>query len=89
MLWKRVAELKRYPSTARLNGWEGKVIVRAVVRNDGHLAELTVRESSGYEVLDRAALDAVRLACPLKLKHHLFGKPHVVVHIPISYTLTN
>jgi protein TonB len=87
MLWHRVAELKRYPSSARLNGWEGKVVVRAVVREDGHLAELTVRESSGYEELDRAAMDTVRLACPLKLSREL-GRAHVVVQIPISYSLT-
>ena len=36
-LWRRVAELKRYPSSARLNGQEGKVILKAVIRADGHL----------------------------------------------------
>ena len=30
-LWRRVAELKRYPSSARLNGQEGKVILKAVI----------------------------------------------------------
>lgn len=89
MLWKRVAELKRYPASARLNGWEGRVVVRAVIQMDGHLTNLSVAESSGHETLDQAAMDAVRLACPLKLKHKLFGRSTVVVQVPISYTLTN
>ncbi len=73
-LWRRVAELKRYPASARLNGQEGKVILKAVIRSDGHLAEVTVQKSSGHHILDTAAIEAVRLACPLHMKHAI-GKP--------------
>ena len=54
-LWRRVADLKRYPSSARMNGEEGKVIVKAVIRSDGHLADVSVKKSSGHELLDAAA----------------------------------
>lgn len=87
-LWRRVAELKRYPSSARLNGLEGKVVLKAVIRSDGHLAEVTVQKSSGHSVLDAAAMEAVRLACPLHMKHEL-GKPQIVVNLPIVYSLAN
>jgi len=87
-LWRRVAELKRYPSSARLNGLEGKVVLKAVIRSDGHLAEVTVQKSSGHSVLDAAAIEAVRLACPLHMKHEL-GKPQIVVSLPIVYSLAN
>jgi len=87
-LWRRVAELKRYPSSARLNGLEGKVVLKAVIRSDGHLAEVTVQKSSGHSVLDAAAMEAVRLACPLHMKHEL-GKPQIVVSLPIVYSLAN
>ena len=85
-LWRRVAELKRYPSSARMSGQEGKVILKAVIRSDGHLADVSIQRSSGYELLDAAAIEAVKLACPLHMKHSL-DKPQVVVSLPIVYSL--
>ncbi|HRI36948.1 MAG TPA: energy transducer TonB [Nitrospira sp.] len=87
-LWRRVAELKRYPSVARLNGQEGKVILKAVIRSDGQLADVVVQKSSGHSVLDEAAIEAVKLACPLHMKQAI-GKPQIVVSLPIVYSLAN
>jgi protein TonB len=87
-LWRRVAELKRYPNSARMNGQEGKVILKAVIRSDGYLADVSVQKSSGYSVLDAAAIESVKLACPLHMKHAI-GKPQIVVSLPIVYSLTN
>ncbi len=87
-LWRRVAELKRYPNSARMNSQEGKVILKAVIRADGHLADVFVLKSSGYSALDAAAMEAVRLACPLHMKHAI-GKPQIVVSLPIVYSLAN
>lgn len=85
-LWRRVAELKRYPSSARMSGQEGKVILKAVIRSDGHLADVSIQRSSGHELLDAAAIEAVKLACPLHMKHSL-DKPQIVVSLPIVYSL--
>ncbi|OQW31819.1 MAG: hypothetical protein A4E19_20105 [Nitrospira sp. SG-bin1] len=87
-LWRRVAELKRYPNSARMNGQEGKVILKAVIRSDGQLAAVSVQKSSGYNVLDEAAIEAVKLACPLHMKQAI-GKPQIVVSLPIVYSLAN
>jgi protein TonB len=87
-LWRRVAELKRYPSSARLNGQEGKVILKAVIRSDGHLADLSVQKSSGHSILDTAAIEAVKLAFPLHMKYAI-NKPEIVVSLPIVYSLAN
>ncbi|MBI3322310.1 MAG: energy transducer TonB [Candidatus Omnitrophica bacterium] len=48
-----------YPRVARIQGWEGKVLVRAWVTPSGGVASVRVTRSSGREVLDRAALYAV------------------------------
>lgn len=87
-LWRRVAELKRYPHSARLNGQEGKVVLKAVIRSDGHLIDVTVQKSSGHQILDAAAVEAVKLACPLHMKHAI-NKPEIVVSLPIVYSLAN
>jgi protein TonB len=87
-LWDRVARLKHYPHMARVNHLEGRVVVRAIIKEDGHLAEVGVAESSGHPVLDQDALEVIRRACPLKLRHPL-GWPQVVVQVPINYRLEN
>lgn len=85
-LWSRVEQLKRYPHLARMNRWEGRVVLRVVIQEDGNLLDLAVSESSGHSVLDQDALEVLKLASPLTLKHPL-GKPQVVVQVPISYRL--
>lgn len=82
----RIQQLKRYPSRAKMNDWEGKVIVQAVIREDGSIVDLMVAESSGHEVLDQDALLVVKTASPLTLKHPL-GKAQVPILVPISYRL--
>jgi TonB family protein len=49
-----------YPGIAKRNNWEGLVILRVLVKTDGTIGEITVFQSSGYEVLDRSALQAVK-----------------------------
>jgi protein TonB len=53
---------KRYPRAAMDNNWEGDVVVRMVIGADGSLSALTVKSSSGHEILDRQALDMFKRA---------------------------
>ncbi len=85
-LHRRIVELRHYPNTARMNGWEGKVVLRVQIRQDGNLESVSIVKSSGHETLDNAAMEAVRRACPLHLKHELTS-PMVVVQVPINYSL--
>lgn len=85
-LRERIEELKRYPPMARMNNWQGKVVLKFVVTEDGTVENLEVVQSSGHAVLDEAAMDTIRRASPLPLKHEL-GKPRVTFQFPISYTL--
>jgi protein TonB len=56
---------KRYPRVAMDNNWEGDVVVRMVVGASGIIAALSVKSSSGHEVLDQQALDMFKRAKPL------------------------
>jgi protein TonB len=49
-----------YPRDALRAQWEGAVRVRVIVAPDGSAASVVVRATSGHEVLDRAAVAAVR-----------------------------
>ncbi|MBU2054257.1 MAG: energy transducer TonB [Proteobacteria bacterium] len=49
-----------YPPLARLRGYQGVVVLFAEVLVDGRVGQVGIRHSSGHEILDRAALEAVR-----------------------------
>ena len=49
-----------YPAVARRMGLTGEVRLRVTVDKAGHPERVTLHASSGSDVLDRAALDAVR-----------------------------
>ena len=83
---KRVEELKRYPVEARGDRAEGKVIVKAVIKEDGTVGDVEVVRSSGFQSLDHAALELMRHAGPFNLPRTL-GKPQVTVQIPLNYRL--
>ena len=52
---------KRYPPVARENNWEGVVGISIAVAAGGR-PTVTLKSSSGYEVIDRQALDMFRQA---------------------------
>lgn len=85
-LWGRIEELKRYPTLARTNHWEGKVVVSAVIRDDGEVTGVQIAETSGRTVLDEEAVAVMKKASPLRLKHPL-GQRQITILIPISYRL--
>jgi protein TonB len=49
-----------YPSDAKKRGEEGTVVLWVELTEEGRVESTTVSASSGYDSLDRAALDAVR-----------------------------
>ncbi|MBF0132691.1 MAG: energy transducer TonB [Magnetococcales bacterium] len=48
-----------YPSLARRRGWEGLVLLHVEVDEMGHPQRVEIKQSSGFPILDRAAVDAV------------------------------
>lgn len=49
-----------YPALSRRLGEHGQVLLRVLVSLDGLATQVEIRETSGYERLDRAARDTVR-----------------------------
>ncbi len=71
--------LKRYPPEARRNNWEGSVVLELTIDAKGRLAGATIHRSSGYDVLDNAALKMIRSA-------RFEGGPGTLLQ-PITYRL--
>ncbi len=49
-----------YPRLARQKGWEGRVVLKVLVERDGLPSQISIEETSGYQVLDEAAFLAVK-----------------------------
>ncbi|QDR79865.1 energy transducer TonB [Sporomusa termitida] len=49
-----------YPQAARKARWEGAVIVRIFIEADGTVTSAAVKAGSGYDILDEAAVQAVK-----------------------------
>jgi protein TonB len=60
---ERVGNLN-YPAAARRQGMSGRLIMTVSVRRDGSVEGVLVNESSGFKLLDEAALRIVHLAEP-------------------------
>lgn len=58
-LAEKLAQAKFYPKLAQRRGMEGKVMVHFVIDRAGTIQSAQIKESSGYGMLDEAALDAV------------------------------
>lgn len=50
----------QYPSLAERNGWEGTVMLKVFVEREGRASQVLIDRSSGFKVLDKAALKTVQ-----------------------------
>ncbi len=62
-LW--IQKFKLYPESARAQGMEGSTVVRIRIDRRGNIRYSGLEGNTGYEELDRAALDMVRRANPV------------------------
>lgn len=60
---ERIGNLN-YPDAARLRHLHGDLILSVVIGDDGQVRGVTINRSSGYRVLDDAAMRIVQLAAP-------------------------
>ena len=78
---------KRYPATAMENGWQGRVEVRMVIGANGMLAGTSIKTSSGYEILDKQAVNMLKkgkttIPIPAKLRGREFH-----IDVPVIFNL--
>lgn len=86
LLRRRIMSLQSYPHQARMQGWEGVVVVKTTIDKDGGLIDAVVTKSSGYGALDEDAVRLMHRVCPVHLTQDL-GKSKIAVMIPIRYRL--
>lgn len=49
-----------YPLKARESDWEGVTVLKVLIKTNGKIGEVIILESSGYQILDQAAVKAIK-----------------------------
>ena len=78
-----------YPPAALRRGLEGKVLARLRLGPAGDALNCDIAKSSGHALLDRAALNLIRLAQPYDPPPLAQGARELTIVIPILYDLKN
>lgn len=84
---KKLALNKRYPKIARKRGYEGNPIVTFTLAKSGDLLDVSIEQSSQYEVLDYEAIQTVKNAAPYPPIPDQLQLESMQFKIPISYVL--
>lgn len=77
---------KRYPQRARRRAWEGRAVWNFVIDSRGELSQLELFESSGRQLLDRAAQQAIKRSSPVSAVDGLLQDP-MRIRLAVSFRL--
>ncbi len=87
-LRKAIELVWNYPIEASRRGMQGEVGLEFTIAKDGSTSKIRVMKSSGYEILDKAIVDAIKLASPFAPLPDGFSKNKITVTGSFRYILT-
>jgi len=87
LLGREFARYKQYPRLAQMRGWQGTVTVQLQIDGGGVVISSSISQSSGYEALDRQALEMVKKASPLPPPPEALRAHEFTVHVPVVFRL--
>ena len=88
MVRLKIERHKEYPGTARARQIEGSVTVRFVITLEGGVRAVEIAKSSRHNILDKAALRAVKAAAPFPKPPKHFFKGEIPLELTIVFELT-
>jgi len=81
----KILDATYYPLEAQDAGWEGRVKLSLNINFNGDLKEATILESSGYNILDNAAMEVARVQAPYPPFPPQIDAQEIWVDVPIVY----
>ena len=78
-----------YPRIAIRNAWEGQVDLGIRVQANGTLGKVYIIQSSGYNLLDKAAINSVHKVAVLPDASYWLNGQHIDVILPVIYKLSD
>lgn len=86
-LWGKIGRYKQYPKIAQMRGWQGEVIVELILDGNGKLKSKKILTSSGYDVLDKQALEMIEKAAPFPSPPEVLRASTFSITVPIPFKL--
>ncbi|MBD3183757.1 TonB family protein [Candidatus Poribacteria bacterium] len=85
---RKIEKNKKYPIAARDAGIEGISEVRIIILSDGRIETVDIIGSSGYDILDNAAIQSVRNSVPFPPIPEEAGKDKIEVSINLVFKIS-
>lgn len=86
-LWSAISKHKKYPKIAQMRGWQGETIIELELDGTGKLKSKKVVQSSGYEVLDKQALEMVEKALPFPTPPEALRNSNFTITVSVPFKL--
>jgi protein TonB len=82
-----LAKHKKYPEEAHKKKQEGSVLVGFVLARDGTVLEAHIERSSGFLLIDQAAIDMMRRASPVPPVPPSYTGERLAIAMPVRFTI--
>ncbi len=86
MLTNELAKHKQYPRVAQMRGWQGEPVLELQLDSSGNLVSSKISKSSGFEILDKQALEMAKKATFPVPPNVLRGRSFTIL-VPVSFLL--
>ncbi len=87
LLGRAIAKHKQYPRIAQTRGWQGEVLLNLKLDGTGKVLSVEVSKGSGYDALDKQALEMVRKASPFPAPPEALRNRIFNIMVPVSFKL--
>lgn len=87
LLQQQIAKHKQYPKIAQMRGWQGEAELDLHLDGNGNVLKSSIKTSSGFEALDKQALEMVKKASPFPAPPDVLKGRAFNLTIPISFRL--
>lgn len=84
-VFRHIEPFRTYPEAARAARQRGRVVSRVTINRAGELIDLSVDRSSGWPMIDKAELAAIRRAMPLPPPPAGMPGDPIVLILPMTY----
>ncbi|OGX08094.1 MAG: hypothetical protein A2Z88_07335 [Omnitrophica WOR_2 bacterium GWA2_47_8] len=85
-LQRKISQAISFPYEASEKGWRGTVKLNLHILKDGTLDEVKVKESSGYPLFDKDAVDTTQILAPFDPFPPELNLQELIITVPIIYS---
>ncbi len=87
LLGRAIAKHKSYPKIAQMRGQQGDVLLDLKLDGNGNVLSANIKQGSGFDSLDKQALEMVRKASPFPAPPEALRNRNFNITVPVSFKL--